>query len=305
MIFIRNVLLLLIFIRHCVCSYYDPGSNLEKDKLQQVHLNKEQSSKQDSSLYDKDLSANHEKKENVARYNEQDKSREGFDKDRHSSGRVEITKESDNSFQKHGNGYYKKGFHNTGFSNSYHKDEAGNKTNFYEDSHDEKGHKSYDKNNDFYENNLKDHFRDGLHDASFKEKNKAEHRNYDNGQRYDDLRARYDEFQNNHRYDDGRKYFHDDVGRYDDRNRHYHLRDYDYYQRNPYLYQNYRFNIHPKYYYENPNHIGILRHYRGYYPYFLNRKFYYPYEDYYGGLYSNHYDIDLKNNRHLPYHGRY
>ncbi|XP_015175069.1 PREDICTED: uncharacterized protein LOC107065609 isoform X2 [Polistes dominula] len=288
MIFVRNVLLL-IFIRHCVCSYYDVGDQLSISGLE------------------KDLSTNHEKKENVAHYNEQDKSREGFDKDRHSSGHVEITKESDNSFQKHGTGYYKKGFHNTGFSNSYHKDEAGNKTSFYEDSDDEKGHKSFDKNGDYYENNLKDHFRDGLHNASFKEKNKAKHGNYDNGQRYDDLRARYDEFQNNRRYDDERKYFHDDVGRYDDRNRHY-LRDYDY-KHNPYFYQNYRFNIHPKYYYENPNHIGILRHYRNYYPYFLNRKIYYPYEDYFDGLYSRHYDIDLKNNRfwngHSPYHGRY
>ncbi|KAI4486170.1 hypothetical protein M0802_012513 [Mischocyttarus mexicanus] len=313
MILLRYVLLL-IFFRHCVCSHYDhgdqlSGSVLDKDKLQQVNLNKEQSSNQDSSLYDKDLSRNHEIKENVARYNEQDKSREGFDKDKHTSGYTEISKESDNSFQKHGTGYYKKGFHNAGFSNSYHKDEAGNKTSFYEDSDDEKGHKSFDKNDDSYEKNLKDRFRDGLHDASFKESNKAEHGNYDNGQRYDDSRARYDQYQNNQRYNGERKYFHDDVGRHDDRYRH-HLRDYGYQYHNPYLYQNYRFNVQPKYYYENPNHNGVLKHHRDYYPYFLNRKIYYPYDDYIGGLYTNHYGVDIKNNRywngHPPYyHDRY
>lgn len=192
MTFLRNVLLL-IFVRCCVCFHYEPGgisdsllsgSSLEEDELGRVNFNKKRHSNQDRSLYDKDLLTNHERKENAARYGEQDKERSGFDKDQHSSGHTEISNESDNSYHNHGISYYKKGYHNTGFSNNYHKDESSNKTSFYEDSDDEKGHRAFNKNGGSYENNLQDTFRDGVYDASFRERNKAEHGNYDNDQRY-------------------------------------------------------------------------------------------------------------------------
>ncbi|XP_035722873.1 probable serine/threonine-protein kinase clkA [Vespa mandarinia] len=322
MIFVRNVLLLII-VRYCVCFYYEPGgisdsllfgSNLEKDKLERVNFYKERYGNQDRSLYDKDLSTNHERNENAARYNEQDKERGGFNKDQHSSGHTEISNESDNSYHRHGTSYYKKGYHNIGFSNNYHKDESGNKTSFYEDSDDEKGHRAFDKNAASYENNLEDIFRDGTHDASFRERNKAEHGNYDNGQRYVDSRARYDQFQNNQRYDDERKYLHDDVGRYYDRNRD-HFRDYGY-QYYPYgyddgyasshFYQNYHVDTQPRRYPVDPYLLEYLRDHR-YIPNYHNRRIYYPNEEYYDNTYRNrYYNINFNNrfgNRYLPYNG--
>ncbi|KAK2584725.1 hypothetical protein KPH14_007058 [Odynerus spinipes] len=311
---VRNVLLLAL-VRLVVCFHYEPGdisdsllsgSILEQDKSEQVNFNKELSDNQDNSnKYDKGESTNHERKQDSARYDELDKTSEGFDKDKHTSGHTEILNEADNSFESHGTGNHKKGYHKTGFSNNYHKDESGNKTSFYEDSDDAKGHSSFDKNGGSYGKNLLDSFKDGIHDASFRERNRAEKGDYDNGRRYDDSRGHYEQYRNNHRYDDGRKYFHDDIGQRYDRNRD-HFRDYNY-RNYPYAfdngfvssrsYHNYQVDAQPKFHSGSPYVSEYLRNYR-YFPDYRDRRIYYPDDVYYDDAYrARYYNTNYRDNR--------
>ncbi|XP_015431360.1 PREDICTED: putative uncharacterized protein DDB_G0281733 [Dufourea novaeangliae] len=166
-----------------------------------------------------------ERKQDEKRYDKQDTAQKGYDKGRHSLGESEAIDQGRNSFGRHGNGYYKKGHHRTGFSNNYHKDESGNNSSFYEDSDDEGGHRSSGNGGVYYGQKSRDSFRDGARDASYNERDRAEQGSYDNRQDYHDYRDHSGGYHDDRYKDDRRNYFQDEAGRYFDRNGkdiHYH-----------------------------------------------------------------------------------
>lgn len=117
------------------------------------------------------------------KYDEQDTARKGHDKGRHSLGESEAIDQGRNAFERHGNGYYKKGHHRTGFTNNHHKDESGNNSSFYEDSDDEGGHRSSGNTGVYYGQKSRDSFRDGARNAAYTEKDRSQQGLYDNRQK--------------------------------------------------------------------------------------------------------------------------
>ncbi|XP_078048757.1 uncharacterized protein LOC144476065 [Augochlora pura] len=270
------------------------GSSL-RDILQKkidstrVILDDEKTSKGDSFGRNRGQLGFNERKQDERRYDEQDTKQKGHDKGRHSLGESEAIDQGKNAFERHGSGYYKKGYHRTGFTNNYHKDESGNNSSFYEDSDDEGGHRSSRNNGVYYGQKSRDSFRDGARDASYAEKDRALQGLYDNKQNYQDYRDHAGGYQRDRFQDDRRNYLQDEAGRYFDRygNKVYHRRE----------------NLYPTARHYN-NHVSPF----GNSQYDFTSKDYYT-DDYHDAPYFDDYRYvprtDYEHKIHHPYKGPY
>lgn len=193
---IWEITLFMLLVRRSLCASdsialqtdKQSGSSLadsveRKIDSDRVIFDDEKRSKEGNAVRNSGQLGFNERKQSEQRYEDQDRARKGHDKGRHSSDVSEAIDEGRNSFERHDGGYYKKGYHRTGFSNNYHKDESGNNSSFYEDSDDEKGHRSSGNNGGYYGQKSRDSFRDGEHDLSYTEHDRAQQKMYDNRQK--------------------------------------------------------------------------------------------------------------------------
>ncbi|XP_076237670.1 uncharacterized protein LOC143181221 [Calliopsis andreniformis] len=287
-------------------------NNVEKKiSSDRVIFDDEKRSKEGSTSRNSGQLGFNERKQDEQRYDDQDRASKGYDKGRHSLGESEAIDQGKNSFERHGGGYYKKGHHRTGFSNNYHKDESGNNSSFYEDSDDERGHRSSGNTGGYYGQKSRDSFRDGAHDLSYSEHDRAQQRMYDNRQKFNDYRDHSGGYHNDRYRDDRRNYLKDEAGRYFGRNGkeiYYHKE-----KLNPIIHRsNYlplfsdpRYEIDTisrGYYKQEPYVVPYLKDHR-YFPNQLRgyeRELYYPHHEDYGRNYRD----DLYDNEYVKHYRR-
>ncbi|KAJ9601183.1 hypothetical protein L9F63_000651 [Diploptera punctata] len=70
-------------------------------------------------------------------------------------------------------GGHRKGHHSSGFKSSYHKDEAGNKSQFYDDANDQGGHFLYDARDGIYQDRGADAYGGEYDDAAYRDQERG------------------------------------------------------------------------------------------------------------------------------------
>ncbi|XP_012270030.1 uncharacterized protein LOC105694179 [Orussus abietinus] len=274
--------LLLLLIQHCLCDREGPadGRPLEsgvsisdvterKTGAEYVALKGGEAGKQGNSGFEKAESESHGEKKDAARYDDKEKSEKSIRTDKQTAAHGQSADQGSNSYESHGQGQYKKGYHKSGFSNNYHKDESENKVSFYDDSEDEKGHRGHDNRAGYYGHRAQDDFRDDRHDSAFIARDKARHALRDNGAGYSDHRGRQGVYDDNRYYDHRRSNLRDGVGRFYDRNGN---EIYYYRQENPYRHYAYA-----------PASHGV----GSYYPRIPPRRYHYDHQAPRGRYYPN------------------
>ncbi|XP_046493277.1 uncharacterized protein [Neodiprion pinetum] len=224
-------LLVLLAFNSATCSFAPPsvGGAAEsalslsditqrKSGSEYVALGDGRTSNSESKGFDKGEKGYHGLNEDRGHYDDRDSIQKGYDVGKHSSGQSQSVNQGNNEFKQHGSGDYKKGYHKSGFTNNYHKDESGNKASFYEDSDDERGHRGYDNRAGYYGKKADDAYRDGRYDGAFNGRNNGHQGFYDNGARHDNRQGHADGYDDSRYHDDRRNYLHDGSGRYYDRN---------------------------------------------------------------------------------------
>ncbi|PNF35058.1 hypothetical protein B7P43_G09459 [Cryptotermes secundus] len=94
--------------------------------------------------YTADHQSTHRDKQNSGYYGDKNGAHKAYDAGRSSYGGQDFNRQGQAGAAYGARGGRRKGHHSTGFKNSYHKDESGNKSRFFDDSNDEVGHYLYD-----------------------------------------------------------------------------------------------------------------------------------------------------------------
>ncbi|XP_066593944.1 component of gems protein 1-like isoform X2 [Prorops nasuta] len=182
-------------------------SKENSDDGKQVAVDAGQTSMHESSGHEKGETESHKQQKNVANYKDEDLTQKGFDKSSQSDGQIESSKQGKTAHQQHESANYKKGYHKEGFTNNYHKDESENKSSFYEDSDNVKGHQSYNTGNDYHGEKSQNSYNDDLLDKSHIVKDRYGQGLYDNAERYNRYQDHSLGHDDNRYYDDRRKYY--------------------------------------------------------------------------------------------------
>ncbi|KAK7866309.1 hypothetical protein R5R35_007134 [Gryllus longicercus] len=86
-------------------------------------------------------------------------------------------------------GGYRKGHHSSGFHNSYHKDESGNNTSYYDEAVDDGGHFFFDARDGAFKDQAGNAFKGAFQDGAFLNAAKGNEGQYGAAQGYNDVRG--------------------------------------------------------------------------------------------------------------------
>ncbi|KAG7198430.1 hypothetical protein KM043_005816 [Ampulex compressa] len=275
------------------------SSNATQRKIgsERVIFDDEKISNADASSFGNGQFALRGQKQDRDSYDDRHSLYKGYDRGRHNLGQSEAVDQGKNSLEERGSGYYKKGHHRTGFSNNYHRDESGNNSSFYEDSDDERGHRSSENSGRYYGQKSRDSFRDGLRDALFAGRDTTRRGIYDNDEKYFDRRGYFDRQDDSRYNDDRRNYLSDGSGSYYGReggqiyyrreqSRPFSYRDQDYIPRNYY-----QERLYPAPYSRDDRYFSDRGSYHG-------RDIFYPDKMYYQSNFRNDYYNDGYNDKY-------
>lgn len=103
-------------------------------------------------------------------------------------------------------GGHRKGHHSSGFKNSYHKDESGNNSRFFDDANDEGGHYMYDARNGGFRDSNGDTYRGSYDDGAYHDTTRGKQEKFGNTAGYDSNRGYKGRYANDDYHDDKQGY---------------------------------------------------------------------------------------------------
>lgn len=152
--------------------------------------------------YAADHQATHRDKQNSGYYDNNNGAHKAYDAGRSSYGGQEFNRQGQAGAAYGARGGHRKGHHSTGFKNSYHKDESGNKSRFFDDSNDEVGHYLYDSRDGTYKDRGADTHHGKYEDGAYQDTARGKQGKFGTSAAYDDKRGYKGRYANDEYQDD-------------------------------------------------------------------------------------------------------
>ncbi|XP_065336340.1 keratin, type I cytoskeletal 9-like [Cloeon dipterum] len=158
------------------------------------------------SIYDRALAAQRRKQHDEGYYGDVSAKRAGLEDGRLYHGGQQFGQQARNREGLGNRGGHKKGHTTTGFTNSYHKDETGKKTEFYDSSNDEGDKFVYKGRDEAYDGRGSDVYQGGHHNNLYRADSRGRQGNFGGGYDLADTKGHKNDYGRQEYYDQNRDY---------------------------------------------------------------------------------------------------